>query len=483
MITLTHSKTNNASNNIVFLLAEGSSTASIGIDETEKHFIDIQIANQKTKKDFYALNRLGSWAFVAFIKNGPEHKQWEQLRRTAVQILQVLNSHGMENCLLEANNTTVENSMAFAEGMFLGNYQFIKYLRDSSDKQNSMKTVFIHHEQLKKTELNALIHQCEATLWSRDLINEPLNKLNALQLAGQIAEKLQSVGVKAEVLNKKKIEALKMGGLLSVNLGSVDPPTFTILEYKPENASNQQPIVLVGKGVVYDTGGMSLKPSGAMDTMKCDMSGAAAVAAIMYTAARNKLPVYLVALIPATDNRVDGNAYVPGDVITMFDGTTVEVLNTDAEGRLILADALSYAKKYQPMLVINYATLTGAASRAIGSQGIVAMQVKAENFYSTLNTSGMQVYERLVEFPMWDEYKEQLRSEIADLKNIGGPEAGMITAGKFLEHFTDYPFIHLDIAGPAFIDKRDSYRGQGGTGTGVRLTHQFLQNLVKSMQN
>jgi leucyl aminopeptidase len=283
------------------------------------------------------------------------------------------------------------------------------------------------------------------------------------------------VGAKAEVFNKQKIEALKMGGLLSVNKGSIDPPTFTILEWKPDNAVNTKPVILVGKGVVYDTGGLSLKPSNAMDTMKCDMAGAAVVSASIFALAKAKIPLHVMALVPATDNRPDGNAYVPGDVITMFDGTTVEVLNTDAEGRLILADALSYAKKFEPELVLNFATLTGAASRAIGSQGIVAMEVKATELFCKLAESGDAVNERLVKFPMWDEYREQLNSEIADLKNIGGPEAGAITAGKFLEHFTDYPFVHFDIAGPAYIEKRDNYRGIGGTGIGVRLIFDFLK--------
>jgi leucyl aminopeptidase len=211
-----------------------------------------------------------------------------------------------------------------------------------------------------------------------------------------------------------------------------------------------------------------------MDTMKCDMAGSAAVSAIIAAAAKQNLPLHLIALVPATDNRVDGNAFVPGDVITISDGTTVEVLNTDAEGRLLLADALTYARKFDPELVITYATLTGAASRAIGSQGIVAMQAKAESAFSTLIQSGLTVHERIAAFPMWDEYKDQLKSEIADLKNIGGAEAGMITAGKFLEHFTTYPFIHLDIAGTAFLEKRDSYRGLGGTGSGIRLTLDFL---------
>jgi leucyl aminopeptidase len=196
----------------------------------------------------------------------------------------------------------------------------------------------------------------------------------------------------------------------------------------------------------------------------------------MYAISKAKLPVHVIGLIPATDNRPDGNAYTPGDVVTMFDGSTVEVLNTDAEGRMILADALSYAKKYNPELVIDIATLTGSASRAIGSQAMVGMKVKSDKEFSSLCKSADKVHERIVEFPMWDEYADMLKSEIADRKNIGGVEAGAITAGKFLEHFTDYPYIHLDIAGPAFLSKSNAYRTVGGTGVGVRLFYEFIKS-------
>jgi leucyl aminopeptidase len=234
----------------------------------------------------------------------------------------------------------------------------------------------------------------------------------------------------------------------------------------------------VGKGVVYDTGGLNLKTGTYMENMKMDMAGAATMASVMFAAAKANLPLYLIALIPATDNRLNGNAYASGDVITMHNGTTVEVINTDAEGRLILADALSYAQKYNPQLVINAATLTGSAQRAIGKYGIVAMQSKADKFMEDLKTGGNRTYERIAEFPFWDEYGELLKSDIADLKNLGPSEAGMITAGKFLEKFTDYPFIHLDIAGVAFAEKRDSYRNTGGTGTGVRLLFEFVKMMA-----
>jgi leucyl aminopeptidase len=214
--------------------------------------------------------------------------------------------------------------------------------------------------------------------------------------------------------------------------------------------------------------------------MKDDMSGAAAVASAIYAIALAGLPVHVVGLIPVTDNKIGPEAIFPGDIINMHNGITVEVLNTDAEGRLILADALSYAARYNPELVIDLSTLTGSAVRAIGKFGIVAMQMKAIHEMELLCQSGWQVYERIVEFPSWDEYAELIKSDIADLKNVGPSEAGAITAGKFLEKFTNYPFIHLDIAGPAFLEKRDSYRGQGGTGVGVRLLFDFIKRKLNN---
>jgi leucyl aminopeptidase len=249
------------------------------------------------------------------------------------------------------------------------------------------------------------------------------------------------------------------------------------MEWKPKSAKNKKPIILVGKGVVYDTGGLSLKPTAnSMDIMKCDMGGAAAVSCAIYAIAKAKIPIHIVGLVPATDNRPGGNAYAPGDVVTMFDGTTVEVLNTDAEGRMILADALAYAKKYKPELVIDAATLTGSAMRAIGSYGSVVMGTASETAFNKLEESGENTYERTVRFPFWDEYGEEIKSPIADIKNLGGASAGAITAGKFLEHFTDYPWIHVDIAGPAWADSDSGYLSKGGTGTGVRLFFDFVKN-------
>jgi len=360
------------------------------------------------------------------------------------------------------------------EGAILGNYQFLKFFSDAHKRKNSLIQLQVQDET--DADILAVKNATLGTLLARDLVNRPVIDLTATQLSEEARAAGKRHGFNVEVLEKKQIESLKMGGLLGVNYGSVEPPTFTIMEYKGEGASNEKPIVLVGKGVVYDTGGLSLKPSNFMDTMKSDMGGAAAVIGTMSAIAEAQLPVHVIGLVPATDNRPGKNAVTPGDVITISDGTTVEVLNTDAEGRLILSDALVYAKRYNPELVIDLATLTGAAARAIGRYAIVGMGNAPKEKMTALQASGFKTRERVVEFPFWEEYKDLLKSPIADLKNIGGAEAGAITAGKFLEHFTDYPYIHLDIAGPAHLGKRVGYQIEGGTGIGVRLLFDFLSN-------
>lgn len=379
-----------------------------------------------------------------------------------------------------ANKVTIvgngEEALAVAEGLELSNYQFLKYLKDADDKEYALAEVAIVGEisEERIIEMNNIV---KAVYWGRDMVNEPNSYLTSLQLAKELEEIAKEAHIKVEVLHKQDIIDLKMGGLLAVNKGSIQPPTFTILEYKPKNPRNEKPIVLVGKGIVYDTGGLSLKPTAnSMDLMKSDMGGAACMAGSLYAAALNQSDLHLIALIPSTDNRPGGDAYAPGDVITMYDGTTVEVLNTDAEGRMILADAIAYANQYEPALIIDAATLTGAALVAAGVRASCMMSNAGEEINKQLKTAGNEVYERLVELPLWDDYKEQIKSSIADLKNIGGSYAGTITAGKFLEHFTTYPFVHLDIAGPAFTTAPENYKGHGGTGVGIRLLNQFFKN-------
>lgn len=368
-----------------------------------------------------------------------------------------------------------KTQLLISEGLALSNYQFITFFKEKEKKEYQLKEIIlvggVEEQKIKK-----LNNSITAVTWARNMVNLPVNHLNALKLSQEIENLGKKAKFKVEVFEKAKIEALKMGGLLAVNSGSIEPPTFTIIEYKPSKPKNKKPLVLVGKGVVYDTGGLSLKPTaGSMDSMKSDMAGAAAVAGAIYNIALDKSDVHVIGLIPATDNRPGQIAYTPGDIITMFDGTTVEVLNTDAEGRMILADALAYSAKYDPKLVIDVATLTGAAVVAIGTKASCVMG-NDEKYLKSLVEAGDDVHERLVTLPFWEEYLDDMKSSVADLKNIGSRYAGMITAGKFLEHFVKAPYIHIDIAGPSFLDAAQEYRPKGGTGIGVRLLTQFIEN-------
>lgn len=361
---------------------------------------------------------------------------------------------------------------AFVEGLVLSTYSFEKY--------KTKKSPALKIELISKTTPSFLTETqnvINAVFTTRNLVNEPHSTLNSTAYKTEIETIFQNQqDVTVTILEKKQIEALHMNGLLAVNSASDIPPYFAICEYKPANATNKKPIVLVGKGVVYDTGGLSIKPTQhSMDIMKCDMAGSAAVVGGLLAASTNKLPLHIIALIPITDNWIGPKSFAPGDVLKMANGKTVEVMDTDAEGRLILADALFHAQKFNPELVIDLATLTGSAVRAIGQEGIVYMGNAPQSRKSALEKSGLTTYERLVEFPLWDEYGEQLKSSIADIKNLGGSTAGAITAAKFLEHFIDYDWMHLDIAGPAYISATDSYRGKDATGTGVRLLYNFLK--------
>lgn len=406
--------------------------------------------------------------FIFFIKEDQKH---EELRIAGNKVFSFLTKESKSLTLVGEADALY----FLSEGILLSSYQFIKFFKEAEKKQIGLTEVKFPSDfsQKKMDELSAIT---KAVFWARDRVNEPVSHLNATQLAEQISLLGDEAGLSVQILEKTQIESLKMGGLLAVNKGSIDPPTFTIVEYKPEKPINKKPIVLVGKGVVYDTGGLSLKPTpGSMDVMKSDMAGAACVVGTIYLAALQKLKVHVVALVPATDNRPGMNAYTPGDVITMYDGTTVEVLNTDAEGRMILADALAYSNKFKPELVIDAATLTGAALRAIGTKASIIMGNADDKVFQALEKAGNEVHERIVRFPFWDDYAKEMKSTIADLKNIGGPNAGMITAGKFLEHFVKSPYVHMDIAGPAWLDGKEDYKGQGGTGAGIRLLYNFLK--------
>lgn len=464
---------------LIWLTGRKSESLPNGLSADEQAYV---ISEWKREIYVVEINRYSHRLWLVNVADKPkEAQQLEAFRNVGHRLTKDLNQAKLTTVHLAGPSVSSTELLATAEAIALSNYQFLKYYKDADKRKNSLESVTIADERVSPIDLLKLQAVVEGTLHGRTLVNEPLSFLTAPQLAEEFRSMGDSAGFKVEVLQKKQIEALQMGGLLAVNKGSIDPPTFSILEWKPENPVNEKPIVLVGKGVVYDTGGLSLKPTAnSMDEMKCDMGGSATVAGALYAVAKAKINVHVIGLVPATDNRPGGNAYAPGDVIRMYNGSTVEVMNTDAEGRLLLADALSYARQYDPELVLDFATLTGAAMRAIGHYGIVSMG-NAEEAHKDLQASGERTYERLAPQPFWEEYSETLKSDLADLKNLGGANAGAITAGKFLEHFTQnedgkaaYPWLHLDIAGPAFLNFEDSYRGKWGTGTGIRLLFDYL---------
>lgn len=311
---------------------------------------------------------------------------------------------------------------------------------------------------------------------ARDLVNLPGNLLDAEDIAEAARKSAEKSGCKVTVMDKQEIEELGMGGLQAVNKGSHAPPTFTILEYGP-HSKPVATVALVGKGVTFDSGGISIKPSNGMDEMKCDMAGAAAVIGTVEAAALLGLPLRILGFIPATDNMPGGSAQTPGDVITTYSGITVEVGNTDAEGRLILADALAYAvEKYKPDAVIDLATLTGSCIVALG-YSVAGLFSNNDEFAGKIYEAGRKSGEKVWRMPVWEEYDELIKSEVADVHNTGGKGAGSVTAAKFLEKFIDghKTWAHLDIAGPSFTTKKGK-TASGGTGFGVRLLIDFLRD-------
>jgi len=412
---------------------------------------------------------------VVQIAEGSDYLAIEKIRKLGADLLVFALKAKTHKLIVAETGLDSAQISAFAEGAVLASYQFEKY---KSDPKKGLKEITIISSSIDKKEIKALESILGAVALTRNLVNEPASHLTAKKLSEIFEKTGKDAGFEVEVLGKNKIQSLKMGGLLGVNQGSDLPPTFNIFEYKSKHSKNKKPIVLVGKGVVYDTGGHSLKTAAGMEYMKCDMAGSATVLGIFKAVAELELPIHLIGLVPATDNRISAKALSPGDVIAMSDGTTVEVLNTDAEGRLILADALVFAQKYDPQLVLDFATLTGAAARAIGKDGFVFMGTAEEEVKQAIHAAGKTVYERGVEFPLWDEYAEYIKSDIADIKNIGGAEAGAITAGKFLQHFTKYPWLHFDIAGTAFLEGGTvGYISKGGTGNAVRLIVEFLKGV------
>lgn len=401
----------------------------------------------------------------------------ETLRRAAAELCRQIRVEKHKLLQLNTAGLDAEPILAFVEGLQLADYSFDRY---KSKTPHHITQLNIVSRKLKAAQLAPYRNLWNRIFWCREWINLPVADLNAERFADELQAVANDLKVQCKVYDKKEIEKLAMGGLLAVNRGSVDEPRLVVLEYDGTHGRQPIPMALVGKGIMYDTGGLNIKPDDYMQEMKSDMAGAATMASVVFAAADNQLPIHLVAVLPLTDNRPGFNAYAADDILTMYDGTTVEVINTDAEGRLILADALAYAvKQFNPSLLIDAATLTGAAVRAISTYGIAAVQQNAEVEMQQLKKVGECVHQRIAELPFWKEYDELIHSEVADIKNCGPAQAGTITAGKFLAHFVKKtPYIHLDIAGVAYFTKAQAPYGPGASGYGVRLLYDFIQSKI-----
>lgn len=369
-----------------------------------------------------------------------------------------------------------DSAQAIVEGSILGLYQFNKYKTENLDEIKEVEELVIVEDhdlaEIKKGAKRGEII-ADATNFARDLINHPSNYATPTRMADAARDISKEHNLKCKVLERPDMERLGMGGLLGVSKGSQEPPKFIIVEYQGAKKKTNL-IVLVGKTITFDSGGISIKPSEKMEQMKDDMSGGASVLGCLLAASRLKIPLNIVGLLPASENMPSGSAIKPGDILKTMSGKTIEVISTDAEGRMILADALTYATRYKPAAIIDLATLTGACIIALGNFAIGLMGNNNE-LISKIKRAGDLSGERVWELPLWEEYKEQIRSDIADLKNVGGRAAGTITAGAFLGKFVgDYPWAHLDIAGTSWNEQDRPYMPKGGTGVGVRLLIQFL---------
>lgn len=376
--------------------------------------------------------------------------------------------------------SAVDVAQVMAEGAILGSYQFDVYRSEGPTNKDVAAMLVLAPQKGRLRQLAEGIRRgvatAEATVFVRDLCNHPSNVMTPTKIANEAKAIAKETGVSLKILERKEMEELGMGALLGVAKGSHEPPKFIILQYHGAKKKDDRPVVLVGKTITFDTGGISLKPSENMEQMKADMTGGAEVLAAIRASARLKLPLNLISILPAAENMPGGRAMRPGDVVKTLSGKTVEVQNTDAEGRLILSDGLAYATRFKPAALIDIATLTGACVVALGQFAIGMFGTDAK-LKESVRKAGLRAGERVWEMPLWDEYFEQLRSDVADMRNIGGRGGGMITAALFLSKFVgDCPWVHLDIASTDWSERERAYIPKGPTGIGTRLLIQYLMD-------
>ena len=399
----------------------------------------------------------------------------ERLRQAGGKALCHIRDMGMQKAAVStrAFDLLKQSPLPFAEGALLGLYTYKKYKNEDHGKTIFSMSLITEPSRELSAGLRKIAVIASAVAFAKDLVNAPANDMTPADLAdAAFSLKRRELTVKA--LEKKDLQKIGMGAFLAVSYGSRELPKFIIAEYR---GSRRPPVVLIGKSITFDSGGLSLKPSDGMEKMKYDMAGGAAVLGVIKAAAELKLPVHLICLLPATENLPGGSAIKPGDVVRSVSGKTIEIANTDAEGRLAVADAIEYAKRFSPRAIIDIATLTGACAMAFGGE-VAAMMGNDRTLLDEFRKAGEATYERVWELPLFEEYKEYLKSDIADIRNIGTRTGSLMASAYFLYEFAGQsPWVHIDIAGTAWVEKDRPYVPKGASGIGVRLILNLLERV------
>ena len=423
---------------------------------------------------------------VIFLGLGEDEKlNKERLRRVFGKVQKYIESLKGKKIFIEfvkSKNISIEDSVrAMIEGLSLSNYKFNKYKSDREKIDETDVSITIGGHNLEHKDYSDIVEESkilvETVFNARDLVNEPSNVIYPETLAEEAVKFSKRYGFEIEIINHKKIEELQMNSFLAVGKSSIHKPKVIVMRYFGDKDNLDQKLGLIGKGLTYDSGGYSLKPSNSMVDMKSDMGGAATVIGAISAIAKRKLKIKVVAVVAACENVIGNEAYKPGDIISSMAGKNIEILNTDAEGRLTMIDAVTYAIREEHITeIIDVATLTGAALVALGND-VTAVVTNNDSFYKELEKAFISTGEKLWNLPNFDDYKTLIKSDIADLKNTGGRYGGTITAGLFVGEFVENkPWLHLDIAGPAYITVPWDYCPKGGTGAGVRTLYELAKN-------
>lgn len=447
----------------------------------EKYFLD----KENSELKFYNSDSAPELVFLFKVKLDEEFNQ-DYFRNALAGVMQKLEKEGISNLYLSFPafehfkkhfDSEEYFQQTFLEGIYLGNYSFEKY-KTKKGKEKPLEAILLTGNSKKMNEIIQTTHIiAESVFLARNLVNEPAVVLTPAGLAASAKSELKKNGVSVTVFDRKELQKRKMNAILAVGGASVHEPKMIIMHYKPKGKAKKK-IALVGKGVTFDAGGLSLKPTSSMMDMNGDMAGAALVIGAIKAVSALKLPVEIIGVVPAVENVISGNAFKPTDIIVTASGKSIEVKDTDAEGRIILSDALDYASKQKPDEIIDFATLTGACVVALGEYA-AGVFTKDDLLAKNLKKAGTKTYELTWRLPFWNEYKKLIKSDVADVANLGPRWGGAITAGKFLEHFVDekISWAHMDIAGPAMKNDLTEYTKKFHTGFGVRLMVEYLKSL------